>query len=154
MTTKNSVRVALALAMTGVLLVPAHTLAADGATAARSKKQSDIRRATARLNGTRLTRFTQSGMSSFDQRLHFCGDKSFIYDTVSSIEGGIVDPDVRRVTGHWRVTSAKINGRVCSAKVRGTPDDGSPALTVTVRTDGNRTTVDGNVVIAERSDLC
>jgi len=106
------------------------------------------RRATRRLSNKRFTRF----VGSFDQRLHLCRDKSFIYDTVSSSGGG--DPDVRRVEGRWRVTSARIRGRRWSARVRGTPDDGSGAISVVIRTNGKRVTIDGNLVIAERSDLC
>ncbi|MEA2444617.1 MAG: hypothetical protein QOJ12_1909 [Thermoleophilales bacterium] len=122
--------------------------------AAAAARQSTISRVTARLANKRFTRFTQSGMSSFDQRLHLCRDKRFIYDTVSSIEGGIVPPDVRRVEGTWRVISGRISGKVWTARVRGTPSDGSPPLTVRFRTDGKRVTVDGNLASAERSDLC
>lgn len=143
----------------GALLAAAQPATAESPSgeqggAAAARQSTTIRRVTARLADKRFTRFTQSGMSSFDQRLHLCKDKRFIYDTVSSIEGGIVPPDVRRVEGSWRVISAKINGRVWTARVRGTPSDGSPPLTVKFRTDGKRVTVDGNLASAERSDLC
>jgi hypothetical protein len=120
---------------------------------ARPTKAQTIRKVTARLADKSFTRFTSSGSSSFDQRLHLCRNKSFIYDTVgSSSEGG--DPDVRRVEGSWRVTSARISGRVWSARVRGVPSDGSGAVTSTIKTDGRRVTVDGLVVFVQRSDLC
>ena len=119
----------------------------------KASKAQTIRRVTARLADQSFTRFTESGSSSFDQRLHLCRNKSFLYDTVgSSSEGG--DPDVRRVEGNWRVTSARISGRVWSARVRGTPSDGSGPITVTIRTDGRRVTVDGLLVFVQRSDLC
>jgi hypothetical protein len=140
------------LASLGCLLVlavgPAAAASSSGAVTGAASKAKTIRRVTARLANTRFTRF----VGSFDQRLHLCRDKSFIYDTVSSSEGS--DPDVRRIEGTWRVTSASIRGRVWKARVRGTPSDGSPEITVSIRTDGSRTTIDGNVVIAERSDLC
>ena len=127
---------------------PAAATTSSAAVTGAASKAKTIRRVTARLGNTRFTRF----VGSFDQRLHLCRDRSFIYDTVSSSEGS--DPDVRRVEGSWRVTSASIRGPVWKARVRGTPSDGSPAITVAIRTDGSRTTIDGNVVIAERSDLC
>ena len=120
---------------------------------AKASKAQTIRRVTARLADKSFTRFTDAGSSSFDQRLHLCRNKSFIYDTVgSSSEGG--DPDVRRVEGNWRVTSARISGRVWSARVRGVPSDGSGAVTSTIKTDGRRVTVDGLTVFVQRSDLC
>jgi hypothetical protein len=153
-----SCRRLIAIAAFTAVLTPATASPApparDGVTSAASKKAKAIRRATARLSGKRYTRFTQSGMTSFDQRLHLCADKHFIYDTVSSTEGGITPPDVRRVEGRWRVTSASINGRVWKARVRGTPSDGSPVIVVKFRTNGRRTTIDGNAVTVERSDLC
>ncbi len=139
-------RALAAIAALGVTLVPA----ADAVAASKAKT---IKRVTARLAGKSFTRFTQSGSSSFDQRLHLCRDKSFIYDTVGATDDA-GDPDVRRTEGRWRVTSARISGNVWSARVRGTPSDGSGAVTVSIRTDGRRITVDGNLVFAERSDLC
>jgi hypothetical protein len=127
---------------------------ASDVTTARSKKARTIAKVTARLKNTSFTRFTTSGMSTFDQRLHLCADRSFIYDTVSAIEGGIVDPDVRRVEGTWKVTSASIRGRSMSAKVRGVPNEGGGAITVRIRAQGSRVTIDGNAVSAGRSDLC
>ena len=124
--------------------------------AAKSKKPSQAtlkRQATKLLRGMRFTRFTGSstGSSSFDQRLHLCTSGRFIYDTVSSAGEG--DPDVRRVEGKWSVTSATHKGNVWTAKVRGVPDSG-PALSVRFRKQGSRVTIDGNLVAAERSDLC
>jgi hypothetical protein len=138
-------RTLVALAAFAVTLVPT-------ADALAASKAQTIKRVTARLADKSFTRFTQSGSSSFDQRLHLCRSKSFIYDTVSSSEFG--DPDVRRVEGTWRVVSARIKGRVWSARVRGTASDGSGAVTVSIRTDGRRVTVDGLLVFVERSDLC
>lgn len=120
-------------------------------TGAGSKART-IRRVTSRLANKRFTRFTQSGSSSYDQRLHLCRDRRFIYDTVSSSEGGGGDP--QRTEGTWRVTSASIRGRVWKARVRGTPSGGGGAVVVSIRADGRRTTIDGALVIAERSDLC
>jgi hypothetical protein len=114
---------------------------------AASRKSRAIKRATRRLANKSFTRFTQSGESSFDQRLHLCRNKHFIYDTVSN-------GDVRRVEGRWRVVSARITRRGFRARVRGRPDDGSGAVTVRIRKKGRRYTIDGNVVFVERSDLC
>ena len=119
----------VALAALAVTLVPA-------ADAMAASKAQTIKRVQARLADKSFTRFTQTGSSSFDQRLHLCRNKSFIYDTVSSSEFG--DPDVRRVEGSFRVLSARIKGRVWSARVRGTASDGSGSLTVSIRTDGRK----------------
>jgi hypothetical protein len=111
------------------------------------------RQATALLRGGRFTRFVGSntGSTSFDERLHLCSSGRFVYDTVSST--GVTDPDVRRVEGRWSVLSATHKGNVWTARVRGVPDSGPP-LTVNFRKEGNRVTIDGRLVIAERSDLC
>jgi hypothetical protein len=145
----------VAVAVTGALLAIGAGQPAIGEPAqTASSKSKAIRRATARLANKRFTRFVRSGMGSFDQRLHLCRkNRHFIYDTVSSTEGG-GDPDVRRAEGRWRVVSAHIKGKVWSARVKGRPSDGSPAISVRIRTTGKRTTIDGNTVIVERSDLC
>jgi hypothetical protein len=123
------------------------------AVAAKKPSQATLKKqATKLLRGNRYTRFVGSVTGgSFDQRLHLCKSGRFIYDTVSNPGEG--DPDVRRVEGRWTVTSATHKGNVWTAKVRGTPDNGS-ALTVRFRKQGKRVTIDGNLVIADRSDLC
>jgi hypothetical protein len=105
-------------------------------------------RATRRLSNKMFTRFTQSGDGSYDQRLHLCRDKSFIYDTQSS------GSDPQRTEGRWRVTSARIRGRNWSARVRGVPEGGGSPVTVVIRVKRGRVTVNGNLVFVNRSDLC
>jgi hypothetical protein len=133
-------RGALALA---VLVALAVATPAQTAVHAAGDKQ----RATKRLKDARFTRFTESGESSFDQRLHLCANKRFIYDTVSS--AGITT----RTTGRWRVVAASIRRNVWKARVRGRIDGGG-RVTIRIRTAGGRTTINGDLVIADRSDLC
>jgi len=163
------------LAITAILAAVA-LLGASTATAATASQRSVAhvskkskctkgacakRRARKLLAGRVLIRFTETGSigneSSLDQRLHFCGDDTFVYDSVSYIPG--VDPDldqVIRVTGSWKVVKASMNarGNRGSAKVRGTPDDGSPATTVKVTWNPSKAQLDGNDVIVDSSDLC
>jgi hypothetical protein len=119
------------------------------------------RRAKKLLSGRVFIRFTDTGSagfpSSLDQRLHLCGDTSFIYDSVSYIPG--IEPDldqVIRVTGSWKVTSASMNasGKRGKAKVKGTPDDGSAPTTVKITWNPSKAQIDGNDVIVQQSDLC
>jgi hypothetical protein len=145
--------VIVAVAVAALLVIAANPPAGAKPAQTASHKSKAIRRAAARLANKRFTHFAQSGMSSFDQRLPLCRNKHFIYDTVSSTEGG-GDPDVRRVEGRWQVVSAHLGKRVWKARVRGTPEDGSGPITVRFRTNGKRTTIDGRPVIVERSDLC
>ena len=121
----------------------AGTVAAARVTTAASAKV----RATRRLSNKMITRFTQSGDSSYDQRLHLCRDKHFIYDEVFS-------GSPQRTEGRWRVTSARIRGRNWSARVRGVPEGGGGAVTIVIRVKRGRVTVNGNLAFAERSDLC
>jgi outer membrane biosynthesis protein TonB len=111
--------------------------------------QQVAQRATAMLNGGRFTRFA----AGFDQRIHLCTNGRFIYDTVSGGGEG-TEPQVNRTEGAWSVDSASSSGNVITARVRGLPDGGAPPLVVTFRYDGRTLTVDGNLWIAERSDLC
>jgi hypothetical protein len=103
-------------------------------------------------------RFTETGSvgneSSLDERLHLCGGGNYIFDSVSSIEG--LDPQHTRYTGTWKVVGAKIKkgGKRGSARVRGTPEDGSPPTTIRITFDGSVTRVDGSAVIVGASDLC
>ena len=61
-----------------------------------------------------------------------------------------------RTTGRWKVVSARLRkgGRRGSARVRGTPDDGSAATTIRISFAGGVTRIDGLEVIVEASDLC
>jgi hypothetical protein len=117
-----------------------------------------IKRAASLLGGARFTRFVDTGSvgvpSSFDQRLHLCRDGRFVFDQVSSLPG-VTDPTVTRTTGRWRVISASFSrdGRRGLARVQGVPEQGPP-LVIVIATDGRRTTIDGNLVIVGRSDLC
>jgi hypothetical protein len=111
--------------------------------------QQVAQRATAMLNGGRFTRF----VGGFDQRLHLCTNGRFIYDTVSGGGEG-TEPQVNRTEGTWSVESASSSGNVITARVRGLPDGGAPPIVVTFRYDGRTLTIDGNLWIAERSDLC
>ena len=92
--------------------------------------------------------------SSLDQRLHLRRGGHFIYDSVSDFPG--VSTTTQHIEGDWRILSARFsrNGRHARAKVRGTPDDGSTPLKVKVTADEGVVRVDGNLVIAQRSDLC
>jgi hypothetical protein len=144
--------VLVVFAVGAIVPIGASAASSDESAQAASRKSRAIKRVTRRLANKSFTRFTSSGMSSFDQRLHLCRNKHFIYDTVSSSEGG--GGDVQRVEGRWRVVSARITRRGWRARVRGRPDDGSRAVTVRIRKKGRRYTIDGNVVFVERSDLC
>jgi hypothetical protein len=115
----------------------------------RETPQQVAQRATGLLNGGRYTHF----VGGFDQRLHLCTNGRFIYDTVSGGGEG-TEPQVNRTEGTWRVESASSSGNVISARVVGFPDGGVPPIAVTFRYDGRIVTVDGNLWIAERSDLC
>jgi hypothetical protein len=115
----------------------------------RETPQQVAQRATALLNGGRFTRF----VGGFDQRLHLCTNGRFIYDTVSGGGEG-TEPQVNRTEGTWSVESASSSGNVITARVRGLPDGGAPPIVVTFRYDGRTLTIDGNLWIAERSDLC
>jgi hypothetical protein len=101
-----------------------------------------------------FTRFTETGEASFDQRLHLCRSTRFIYDTVSHLPD--VGTTVQRTEGRWRVTSARFarRGRHGRATVRGTPDDGSAPVRITVTVDGNVVRIDGALVAVDPSDLC
>jgi hypothetical protein len=122
---------------------------ADDAAAERVSAAASAKvRATRRLSNKMFTRFTQSGDSSYDQRLHLCRDKSFIYDTQAS------GSDPQRTEGRWRVTSARIRGRNWSARVRGAPEGGGSPVTVVIRVKRGRVTVNGGLVFVNRSDLC
>ena len=141
---------ALGAALVGLLLVP------PGSSAAGSS--SATARARNLLRGHVYIRFTQSGTlgNSLDQRLHLCSSGKFIYDTVSNLPetGNII---TSRVTGRWRVISAHFarHGLAASARARGVPDDGTPALTVRFARDTHgRITVDGKSADVQRSDQC
>jgi hypothetical protein len=131
-------------------------LAAASSPAARSG--SAIARARNLLRGHVYIRFTESGVlgNSLDQRLHLCSNGKFVYDTVSNLpEPGTTTTN--RVRGRWRVLAAHFarRGLVASARVKGTPDDGSAPLTVRfARTARGRITIDGAAVSVGRSDLC
>ena len=117
-----------------------------------------VRKARSLLRDRVLIRFVETGSigneSSLDQRLHLCGGGRFVYDVVSNVPGAATTQ--QRTEGAWRVLSATFsrNGRRARARVRGTPDDGSPALTVTVTVRGSVVRVDGALVAVQRSDLC
>jgi hypothetical protein len=129
------------------------------ATAAACTKGACARRKARRLLADKIfIRFTETGSigneSSLDQRLHLCGSGDYIYDSVSYIPG--VSTFTERITGTWKVVGARLEkgGRKGSARVRGTPDDGSAATTVKISFDGGVTKIDGLEVIVEASDLC
>jgi hypothetical protein len=130
-----------------VAVVAAIVIGANAAAEPVVHAAGDKQRATKRLKDARFTRYTESGGSSFDQRLHLCANKRFVYDTVSS--AGITT----RTTGRWRVVAASIRRNVWKARVRGRVDGGG-RVTIRIRRAGGRTTIDGDLVIADRSDLC
>jgi hypothetical protein len=125
--------------------------------AACTKGACARQKARKRLADKVLIRFTETGSigneSSLDERLHLCKSSEYVYDSVSYVEGAGTYEE--RHTGNWRVVSARLKkGGRGSAKVRGTPDDGSAAITVKITFDGSETRVDGNPVIVQQSDLC
>jgi hypothetical protein len=129
------------------------------ATAAACTKGPCARRKARRLLADKVfIRFTETGSigneSSLDQRLHLCGSGDYIYDSVSYIPG--VSTYSERITGTWKVVGARLEkgGKNGSARVRGTPDDGSAPTTVKIRFDGSVTRIDGVEVTVEPSDLC
>jgi hypothetical protein len=131
---------------------------APGAHAAVCTKGACARRKARKLLAdTVLIRFTETGSignySSLDERLHLCRSSDYVFDSVSYVEGAGTYSE--RHTGRWRVVTARLRkGGGGSAKLRGTPDDGSPAITLKVTFDGSETRVDGAAVIVQRSDLC
>ena len=130
-------------------------LVAAPAASAGPKDRAKVRKL---LAGKVFIRFTETGSigneSSLDERLHLCRGGGYIFDAVSSIQG--LDPQHTRYTGTWKVAGAKLKkgGKRGSARVRGTPDDGSPPTTIRITFDGSVTRVDGSAVIVEASDLC
>src|SRR4051812_13191291 len=104
-------------------------------------------------------KFTETGSignpSSLDQRLHLCADGDFIYDSVSYIEE-TGSSSLQRTTGSWTVRRAHLSrsGKRGTARVRGVPDGGGPATTVTIRWKNGGVRLDGAEVSAESSDLC
>jgi hypothetical protein len=132
--------------------------AATVATPPCTKGPCAVRKARALLRDRVLIRFVETGSigneSSLDQRLHLCGGGHFIYDVVSYIPG--LAASQQRTEGHWRVPWARFSrsGKRARARVRGTPDDGSPPLSITVTANGSNVRVDGATVIFQRSDLC
>jgi hypothetical protein len=137
---------------------PAPRESAATAHAAACSKGACARRKVRKMLADKvLIRFTETGSignySSLDQRLHFCRSSDYIYDSVSYVEGASTYHE--RHTGSWRVVKARLKtGGRGSAKLRGTPDDGSPATTIKLTFDRSEARIDGNVVIVERSDLC
>ena len=144
------------LAVAALALAPAATV--DAATKPCTKGKCAVRKAKKQLRGKVLIRFVETGSigtpSSLDQRLHLCRGGRFIFDTVSDIPG--VSTTTTHTEGGWRVLSARFSrdGRHARARVHGTPDDGSPPLTVKVTADDGVVKVDGNPVIVQRSDQC
>jgi hypothetical protein len=144
--------------MRPTLLIIATLLVALVAAPAATAGPKDKAKARKLLADKVFIRFTETGSvgneSSLDERLHLCRNSDYIFDSVSSVEG--LDPQHTRYTGTWKVVSARIKkgGKRGSARVRGTPDDGSPPTTIRITFDGNVTRVDGSEVIVEASDLC
>ena len=129
------------------------------ARAAACTKGPCARRKARRLLANKVfIRFTETGSigneSSLDERLHLCRSRDYTYDSVSYIPG--VGTYSERTTGRWKVVSARLRkgGRRGSARVRGTPDDGSAATTIRISFAGGVTRIDGLEVIVEASDLC
>lgn len=113
-----------------------------------------VARATTLLSGKSFTRFTETGRiampSSYDQRLHLCPGGRFVFDEASYLPG--VSNRVSRTAGRWQVLSASFSRGRAVARVRGV--SANRALMVTIASDGRRTTIAGDLVLAARSDLC
>jgi len=150
----------LIIAVTLALVAGAVT---DAATAAPARHcthgKCAKKRATKLLAGRVLIKFTQTtgntNYTSLDQRLHLCGGGDYIYDSVSYIEvtGSTTQ---QRYTGRWKVKRARLSrsGKRGTVRVRGVPDQGGPATTVTIRWTKRSARLDGDEVIVDRSDLC
>jgi hypothetical protein len=151
-------RRALAIGVTAALAATGFANPAPAAKKPCTEGKCAVRKARALLKNRVLIRFTETGSagtpSSLDQRLHLCAGGRFVYDVVSDIPG--VSTTHNRTIGAWRVLSAHFSrdGRRVRARVRGTPDDGSPPLTVRITSDGTTVHVDGAPVIFQRSDVC
>ena len=126
--------------------------------AACTKGACARRKVRRKLAGKVLIRFTEWGSttgtySSLDQRLHLCGSSDYIYDSVSYVEGASTYHE--RHTGSWRVVKARLKrGGSGTAKLRGTPDDGSAGRTIKIAFDSRELHVDGVLWIVDQSDLC
>ncbi len=153
----------IAALLAGLATTSTATAATSGdephaSTAAACTKGACARRKARRLLANKVfIRFTETGStgneSSLDQRLHLCRGGAYVYDSVSYIPG--VSTYSERVTGTWKVVGARLKkGGNGSARVKGTPDDGTAPTTVKITFDGSVTRVDGLEVIVERSDLC
>ena len=113
-----------------------------------------VARATSLLGGKSFTRFTETGSiavpSSYDQRLHLCPGGRFVFDEVSYLPG--TSNRVSRTAGRWQVLSASFRGGRAVARVRGVT--ANRAVVVTIASDGRRTTIAGDLVLAARSGIC
>jgi len=157
-------RIAITSILAALILAGASTSAVAAPAGAHASKKSKCtkgarakRRARKLLAGRVFIRFTETGSeSSLDQRLHLCGDDSFVYDSVSRIVGiGPELEDVQRTTGSWSVSRASMNkkGNRGSATVRGAIDGGGNA-TIKITWNPSKAQLDGNDVIVDSSDLC
>jgi hypothetical protein len=128
--------------------------AAVAAAPTSAEGKGAIALATTLLSGKSFTRFTETGSigvsSSYDQRLHLCGGGRFVFDEVSHLSG--VGNRVSRTAGRWQVLSASFARGRAVARVRGIT--ANRAIVVTIASDGRRTAIAGDPVIAARSDLC
>jgi hypothetical protein len=131
-------------------LIWGSTGAAVAAAPTSAEAKTAIARATSLLSGRSFTRFTETGSSSYDQRLHLCQGGRFVFDELSSLPG--ISNRVSRSVGRWQVLSASFSGGRAVARVRGVT--ANRAVVITIASDGRRTTVAGDLVIAARSDLC
>jgi hypothetical protein len=135
-------------------LIWASTGAAVATAPTSAEGKSAIARATSLLSGKSFTLFSETGSisvpSSYDQRLHLCRGGRFVFDEVSSLRG--ISNRVPRTVGRWQVLSASFSRGRAVARVRGVT--GNRAVVITIASDGRRTTVAGDLVIAARSDLC
>jgi hypothetical protein len=113
-----------------------------------------VARATSLLEGKSFTRFAETGSiavpSSYDQRLHLCPGGRFVFDEVSYVPG--VSNRVSRTAGRWQVLSASFSRSRAAVRVRGVT--ANRAIVVTIASDGRRTTIAGDAVVAGRSGLC
>jgi hypothetical protein len=146
-----------------VTLVMVAGAIADAATAAPGKHctagKCAKQRATKLLADRVFIRFTQTtgntNSTSLDQRLHLCGDASYVYDSVSYIEATGTTSQ-QRYTGTWKVTKARLsrNGKRGTVRVRGESDQGGPATTVKISWKSGSARLDGAAVIVDQSDVC
>jgi putative salt-induced outer membrane protein YdiY len=147
--------VAVTLALVAGAVTDVATASPKSCTAGKCAKK----RAKKLLANRVFIKFTQTtgntNSTSLDQRLHLCGDATWVYDSISYIEATGTTSQ-QRYTGTWKVKHARLsrNGKRGTVRVRGESDQGGPATTVKISWRNGSARLDGDEVIVDQSDLC